>query len=218
MKKLCTLLTLFLFLKANAQLTEGTLKYSMKLEGNQSDISAQLLGNTTVSIYFKKDKALMEMTTPAYSMRTLTDASGILMLMDAAGQKFFSRKTKDDLASDKASGQSSDPVVVYTHETKKILGYDCKKAYLTVQGNRGPANKMTIWSTDKIRNIPGLGPVNAEVLAKLKGMALEIEMEQNGVKSRMIATGISAKPVADVVFNLSTAGYTERKIPLAPKK
>lgn len=213
MKKLFLFAILFLAIRAEAQVTEGTVKFAMKVDGNQQDIGAQMLSNTSVIIYFKKEKALMEMTTPAYHMKTLTDNSGILLLMDAAGQKFYSRKNKEDLAKDKASGKSPDPLITYTNESKKILGYDCKKAYITVQGNRGMLNKMTIWSTDKIRNVPGLGPVNAEALSKLKGMALEVEMEQSGVKSRMTATEISTKPLADAAFVLSTNGYTERKVP-----
>lgn len=219
MKKILILAIFFFCIRADAQINEGTVKYSMKLEGNPADISAQMMGNTSVTIYFKKEKVLMEMTTPVYSMRTLTDNSGVLMLMDAAGQKFFSRKTKEDIAKDKTDKKTPDPVIVYTHETKKILGYDCKKAYLTVLGNRGISNKMTIWNTDKIRNVPGLGPVNAEVLSKLKGMSLEIEMQQNGVTSKMTATEISVKPLSDNIFNLSTNGYTERKLAGAsPKK
>lgn len=219
MKKILLIFLLASFIKADAQVTEGLVKYSMKQGGNSADISAQMMGNTSVTIYFKKEKALMEMTTPVYSMRTLTDNSGVLMLMDAAGQKFFSRKTKEDIAKDKTDKKTPDPVIIYTHETKKILGYDCKKAYLTAQGNRGASIKMTIWLTDKIRNVPGLGPVNAEVLSKLKGMSLEIEMEQNGVTSKMTAIEISVKPLSDNIFNLSTNGYTERKLAGAsPKK
>lgn len=199
--------------KAHGQIAEGTVKFAMKVDGNQQDIAAQMLSNTTVTIYFKKEKALMDMNTPAYHMQTLTDNNGILLLMDAAGQKFFSRKTKEDLAKDKANGKSPDPLISYTNETKKILGYDCKKAYITVQGNRGMLNKMTIWSTDKIKNIPGLGPVNAEALSKLKGMALEVEMEQGGMKSKMTAIEISLKPLADAMFAVSTNGYMERKVP-----
>ncbi len=213
MKKLLFISLVFLFIKADAQLTEGTVKFVIKVDGNQQDISAQMLSNTSITIYFKKEKALMDMHTMAYTMRTVTDNNGILLLMDAAGQKFYSKKSKEDIAKDKATGKSPDPVVTFTHETKKILGYDCKKVYLTVQGNRGVLNKMTIWSTDKIKNVPGLGPVNAEVLSKLKGMALEVEMEQSGIKSRLIATEISTKPLADAVFLLSTNGYTERKMP-----
>ncbi len=213
MKKIFVCFIVCLCFKAKAQITEGSIKFAMKVDGNQQDIAAQMLSNTTVTIYFKKDKALMEMNTPAYNMRTLTDNSGVLLLMDAAGQKFYSKKTKEDLAKEKLSGKSPEPTIVYSNESKKILGYDCKKAFLTIQSNRGMPNKMTIWCTDKIRNVPGLGPINAEALAKLKGMALEVEMDQAGIKSRMTATEISTKTVADATFILSTNGYAERKVP-----
>jgi len=220
MKKILVLLIFCFCIKAEAQITEATVKFAMKAEGNQQDIAAQMLNNTRVTVYFKKEKALMEMSTPAYSMRTLTDNNGILLLMDAGGQKFYSRKTKEDIARDKASGKSAEPLISFTNETKKILGYDCKKVNLTATSNRGSVMKFVVWSTDKIRNVPGLGPVNAEALSKLKGMALEVDMDQAGVKTQMTATEISLKPLADAVFAVSTNGYAERKMPGAgvPKK
>lgn len=151
----------------------------------------------------------MDMTTPAYHMRTLTDNTGVLMLMDAMGQKFYTRKSKEDIAKRK----TPEPLISVTNETKKILGYDCKKAFITVTGNKGTVVKMAIWATDKIRNVPGIGPVNAEALSKLKGMALEVDMEQGGIKTKMTATEISTKPLTDAVFVVSTNGFAERKTP-----
>ncbi len=212
MKKIFVAGLLLCILHAEAQINEGTVKYAMKVDGNQEDIAAQMLINTSVTIYFKKEKALMDMTTPAYHMKTLTDNTGVLMLMDAMGQKFYTRKNKEDISK----GKTPDPVVSFTNESKKILGYDCKKANLTVTGNRGTVSKMVIWTTDKIRNVPGIGPVNTEALSKLKGMALEVEMEQGGIKTRMVATEISTKPLTDAVFVVSTNGFTERKTPGVP--
>lgn len=212
MKKIFVAALLFLFIHAEAQINEGTVKYAMKVDGNQQDIAAQMLTNTSVIIYFKKEKALMDMNTPAYHMRTLTDNTGVLMLMDAMGQKFYTRKSKEDIAK----GKTPDPVISLTNETKKIAGFDCKKAFITVTGNKGTVVKMAIWTTDKIRNVSGVGPVNAEALSKVKGMALEVDMEQGGIKTRMMATEISTKPVADAVFVVSTNGFTERKTPGIP--
>lgn len=220
MKKLLIFFTAFICIGANAQIKEGMVKFTMKLEGNPNDIASQLMGNTVFTLWFKNEKVLMEMTTPVYSMKTLTDSKGMLMLMNAGGQKFFTRKTKEEIDKAKANNKIPDPVIVYTKETKKILGYDCTKAYLTIQDSRGGSSNMTIWHTDKIRNIPGIGPINNEILEKLKGMSLEIETELRGVKSRMTATEVSAKPVPDAVFVLSTAGYAERRLPPAgnPRK
>ena len=212
MKKIFVASLLLLFIHAEAQINECTVKYVMKVDGDQENIAAQMLINTSVTIYYKKEKALMDMTTPAYHMKTLTDNTGVLMLMDAIGQKFYTRKSKEDIAK----GKTPDPVISLTNETKKIVGYDCKKAFITVTGNKGTVVKMAIWTTDKIQNVSGIGPVNAEALAKVKGMALEVDMEQGGIKTRMVATEISTKPLADAVFVVSTNGFTERKTPGAP--
>lgn len=213
MKKTLLFLTLAICFQLRAQIKEGTVKYAMKVDGNNTDIGSQILGSTTFTIYFKNDKALMEMGTPAYTMRTLTDNTGVLMLMDAAGQKFFTRRTRADLEAAKKNKKAPDPVITYSKEKKKILGYDCTKATVSITGGKGKAYQMILWHTDKIRNIPGVGPINGELLENLKGMALELEMEQGGVKSRMTATEVSTRPLPDRLFTLSTTGYLERKLP-----
>jgi len=46
---------------------------------------------------------------------------------------------------------------------------------------------------------------------RLKGMVMEMEMSDGKVTSRMTVTNINARPVPDLIFYLSTIGYTERK-------
>jgi len=172
-----------------------------------------MAGNAETVIYFKNGKILTESTTKIYKMKALTDDKGTLVLMDmASGEKIFVRKPKVETGKEKAQNKIQGSKIQYTIEKKNLLGYACTKAFIFFKDPGGKDMKMTVWYTEKIKNSPGLGGIAPpDVLTKLKGMALEMDMEQSPVKAKMIVTKISTKQVSDAVFVLSTAGYRESK-------
>lgn len=211
MRKLLTLFVLVLCTSVQAQVKEGSIKYKMELTGAPGgDEMAAVLGNASMTIYFKNDKSLTDMVSPVYTMKTLTDSKGVLMLMESIGQKSFTRNTKEELTKEKP--KDFDPQVLITKEKKKILGYDCTKALITTKDSRGKSSTTVMWYTDKIRCAAIAGITNTDVLDKIKGTPLQIEIDRGSVKSRITAAEISVKPVPDAVFALSTAGYTEKKV------
>jgi hypothetical protein len=209
MRKLLTLLVLVLSITVQAQVKEGYIRYTMELTGGPGGEMGSLLGNASMTIYFKNDKSLTDMASPVYTMKTLTDNKGVLMVMETIGQKSFTRKTNEELEKEKPKG--FDPQVTITKEKKKILGYDCTKALITTKDNKDKSSTTVMWYTDKIRCAAIAGITSAEVLNKIKGTPLQIEIDKGAVKSRITAAEISVKPVTDAVFALSTTGYTERK-------
>ncbi len=212
MNKLLVFIALPLITTTNAQVTEGVVKYTIKIEGNTAGRVNPMTGNTQLTLSFKKDKSLSEMTTPVFKVRSLNDGKNLLILTDIAGQKFYMRKTKAEGDIENTAKKRPDPVVEYTKEKKIILGYVCTKVMINLVNAKKKPIAMTAWYTDKIRNIPGLnGPGNVDMLTNLKGMVLEADMADGPAKVKMIATEISVKPVPDVVFAVSTAGYLERK-------
>ncbi len=216
MKKIFLLATTVFCLSAHAQIKEATIKYKMELTGGPNGADANsILSNTTMTIYFKNESSLTEMVTPMYTMKTLADNKGMMMLMDGGSQKMYTRKTKVESEKDKPKG--NEPQIVVTNVKKKILGYDCTQAVVIAKNNKGQESKTVIWYTDKIRCVAAAGLMNSDAMKKIKGMALQVEMDQGFVKSKMTATEISLKPIPDAVFALSTVGYTERKV-AAPLK
>ena len=211
MKKVIFLLVILSSLQATAQVEEGILKYSMTIQGEQPGTINPMVGNSSVTIYFKKGKSLTEMSTPIYSMQTLYDSKGLLLLMNAVGKQFYTRKSPEDLQKEKLAKNEVAPMIALSKEKKKILGYDCSKATITLSDKSGKKVTLTVWCTDKIHNIPDVGPVTADIQVKIKGIPLEIQMNEGPINSLMRATDVSVKPVAESVFNLSTSGYTERK-------
>lgn len=217
MKKLIVILGTIFISQLQAQVKEGFVKYNMEIGSDASKGMNPMSGNTDVIIYFKNEKTLMEMITPIYTMKTLMDEKGSIILMDGAGQKFFIRKTRDEMLKEKASKKMIEPVIVFTNEKKKILGYDCTKATITIDNGRGGKSTMTGWHTDKIHTGGAtMGFLDAEVAAKFKGMLLEVDRKQGSISTKMTATEISMKPVPDSKFVLSTAGYVEKKATIKP--
>jgi hypothetical protein len=212
MRKIFLLAAIVICTNIQAQVKEGQVKYKVELTGGipgEQDMGA-LLGDTYMTIYFKNDRSLTEMVTPLYSMKTLTDSKGTITLMDGGGQKSFSRKTKEE--SERPKPKGSEPQVFVTKEKKKIMGYDCTKALVTMKNSKGDPATTTIWFTEKIQSTITAGLINMDALAKLKGMPLQVEVNQGPVHSKMTAVEVSVKPVPDAVFILSTTGYSEKKM------
>jgi len=206
MRKIFLLLTVIACTNIHAQVAEGTIKYTMELEGGFS-----MGPNVSTIIYFKKDKSLTEMNTPVYTMKTLNDNNGMLLLMNANGNKFYQRKTKAEIDKDRLTGKTATPVIEATKQKKMILGYECIKSYLTVPV-KGANSKIGLWHTAKISPITAdLGVLTRDMAKKINGAVLEINIEEGPIKSTIRAVEISVKPVPESVFNLSTVGYTERK-------
>ncbi len=211
MKKIWILMAVIVSGPLHAQVTEGTIKYSMELLGGKGGNSTA--GNIAARVYFKKDKTLTEMVTPVYSMKTLNDTRGLTVLMDAGGKKTFDKKSREQIDQERKARKNSEPAIVLTREKKNILGYECSKSYIVMPG-KGTQGRITLWHTPRIANTTAsLGGVTPEMATKIKGTILEMDIEQGPVNSRIRAVEISVKPVPDAVFNLSTAGYKERKRP-----
>jgi hypothetical protein len=203
------LAALVLSLPALAQVKEGFVKYKTTLSG-ADEMTALLGGNSGLSIYFKNERSLTEMATPLYTVRTLTDPKGTLMLMDGASEKIFTRTSPDE-PKRISPPKTNEPVVTITNEKKKILGYDCTKVIVTDKDSKNNVATVTIWYTDKIVTSASIGFISEEVAKKIKGLPLEINIDKGPIKSKITATELSIKPLADAVFVLSTAGYTEKK-------
>jgi hypothetical protein len=211
MRKMIVLAALVLSLPAMAQLKEGFVKYKTALSGADGNDMPAPIGNSGLSIYFKNERSLTEMVTALYTVRTLTDSKGTLMLMDGTGEKIFTKMDTDGMKRI-LPGRTYELVLRTSVEKKKIFGYDCTKLVITDKNNRGNTTILTVWYTDKIICSAATGFISEEIARKIKGLPLEINIDKGAIKSKITATELSVKPVADAIFVLSTAGYTEKKV------
>lgn len=148
-------------------MTEGYLQYHINVEA--ADTSAEtrqnvmMLKNSKMEIYFAEDLSRIDFTMGKVGATSvvLNKKNHIALTTTKSPMgNFATQKTVED--SDlNSSQQDTNAVIVETKETKKILGYDCRKIFLKSNGKIS-----TYWITDQIdvnetigeitnRNIPG---------------------------------------------------------------
>ena len=206
----------------NAQ-NQGTVLYQMTIEG-LPDEQAAMMGDMEMKMVWKDNKFYSEQNSMMYSIKTAGDDKSVIMLMDMMGNKNFMRinpedpKYKEDDRNKKEDDKNKiDYKVEYTNDTKKIAGYDCKKAIVTGKSKDGKDFNAEVWYTEQIPNVYAQQKYkskrNQEVayLKGIKGMPLEYSIPQQGMTIKITAKEINFNPVSDDIFNLSTEGYTEIK-------
>ena len=213
MKKIITAIAILMVTFINAQTKEGYVLYTTTLEGMPPE-QAAMMGDMETKVYFKGGKSLTEVNSMMYSMKSLNDDNGVLMIQETMGNKSFVKMSKADLekkAAAEAKEKKKDPKIEYANETKTVAGYECKKAIVTVT-TKDSEVKTDVWYTEKVPYISGGGGrKGGEMFPGLKGMPLEYSFAQGPYKMKMSAKEISLAAVPDSKFSISTEGYTEMK-------
>lgn len=196
-----------------AQLKEGSITYSMTIEGLPPD-QAAMMGDMESTISFKDKKVFYEMTSMMVNVKSLSDDNGSLTLMDQMGNKTYIKMTKEEM--EKKSAENKDKVkdakIEYTNDTKSIAGYDCKKAIVSYTTPKEGAQTTEVWYTDKIPYIQGgRQKATGDPFQGIKGMPMEYSMNQGPMKVKLVAKSVSTDKVPESKFALSTDGYTESK-------
>jgi len=127
-----------------AQDFEGTITYEMVYENlspqikpmagmlpksSTVEVRGELSKTTTPNAMGGEINVIINSTTP----ETLT-------LMNLMGQKYATKMNSEDIKDEEK------PEIVYTDETKEILGYDCKKAVATDK----EGNEVEVYYTEEI--------------------------------------------------------------------
>lgn len=215
MKK--TIITLITAVSVNlvAQ-NEGTAMYDMTIEGLPPE-QASMMGDMTMKIMWKGDKVYSEQSSMMYEMKSVSDENGTLVLMEQMGNKFYMKIDPNDPKLKDKEKESPDYTIEYTNDTKKIAGYDCKKAIIKSKTKDGKDLNIDVWYTDKISNVYNKQKYaskrnqGAKFLKQINGMPLEYSIPQGQMTIKVTTKEINFNPVSDDVFKLSTEGYTERK-------
>ncbi|MCD6065554.1 MAG: hypothetical protein K0S33_380 [Bacteroidetes bacterium] len=196
----------FIAIGAFAQATEGTITYEMSADGLPPEQAAMVSGSE-LKMYFKGEKSRTEFNNAFVSTTTVKDDKKIVTLMDIMGQKKYMEVTADE--AKKMEGKSPEPKIEYKDETKKIAGYDCKKAIITRKNEKGESSTSTVWYTEKIP-YKGQGKSKGSAgFGALKGAPLEFEMEMGPMKAKLVATEVSMGAVSDSKFVANTEGYVK---------
>jgi GLPGLI family protein len=207
MKKiLLTVVAIAGLFTAQAQIKEGSITYSVTVDGMPAEQAAMMKG-MELNMAFKDKKSRVEFSSPMMTSITVSDDDGSLTLMDGMGVKSYTKLNKADM--EKESKKNPEPKITYTEEKKTIATYECKKALVEVKDQKGETQKLNVWFCEKL---PYTGGGRMGQFKGLKGAPLEFETNQGPMKMKMTATKVSLSPIADSEFKLSTEGYTEMKM------
>ena len=190
----------FMGLQLFAQSFEGKIVFEISLVGTNDPQMQAMMPKETVA-YFKKNKSRMEMNM-MMGMRNVTisdgDTKSAVTLMDMMGQKYAITNDGKSVSPEQKK-MMEDTKVEVTKETKKIAGYTCTKAIITVPagGKLKEATSMEIWFTKDLS-------LNKEFVAgpmgKIEGSALEFSIKQNGIDMKFSARDVLKQPVSDDLF------------------
>ena len=209
--QLFAILCLFTF-SAGAQ-ENYTIKMAMRMEGLPPEMAA--MGEMEITNYIKGDKLKSETLGMMGGRTLLIDGEKMTSLNDRMGNKTGYTATRAELEEADKIKNNPKPKLNYTSEKKTIAGYECTKVVVTTLREKEEMTSI-LWVTDKlnIKNnslMLAQGGKDGLDLSELKGYPLAMEMNQsmNGQNLQMImtATSVSAGPIDDAIFQLSTEGY-----------
>lgn len=200
--------TFSLVLNSIAQQLEGHVSYTLVMSSDNAETASflSMMGQSTMDIYFMKDKTRSEvqMGTMMNSTAIVNNKSGeILTLMTGMNGK---EAVKSTLEKTNTASDTSKTTVTITDETKVMLGMTCKKAIISDMEDV----EVIYWYTTEIdAKVQGQSYVNS----KINGFPMEIEMTNNGIK--LTITAIKNEPkitkkLKKSLFNMAIPeGYEE---------
>jgi GLPGLI family protein len=190
------------FVKADAQrrLTEATITYAIKFDGESNPMLDELLKGTSSVVYLKGQSSRSDMISPLGSQSTIIDGKtgGAVLLKDFGGQKYMIRMTPDNWKEMNSSFNN----LTYSlkPETKTILGHICKKAIVALSGKES----VEVYYTEDII------PTNKDfqyLNKNLPGLVMEYQAKMGNIAVTYSIKDINFNPVPQVKFDLPTSGY-----------
>ncbi|PCJ85477.1 MAG: hypothetical protein COA57_07635 [Flavobacteriales bacterium] len=121
---------------------------------------------------------------------TDTKEEKVTMLYDMLGQKYAVIMSVDDLAEKEKPGKQK---IEYINESKKVAGYNCKKAEISYDDDDGI---LTVWYTE---DIPA---ASSNKFEGLNGFPLEYEVSKQEMKITITAKEISKEKVPSSYFQV----------------
>jgi GLPGLI family protein len=193
-----------------AQLEEGHIEYSIEMSSDDPEIAgmASMFNGSTMNLYFSDELARTELdfgSMMSISTVVNSETDKVLLMMGGMMGNKAVLTTSDEMAE----GEDVEDIEMtwtYSKETKKILDYTCKKAI----GTDTDGNEIAYWYTEKIK------PANTDnnsALAKLPGLALEYEVDREGMimtfTASKVKTSLDSATKASKFSFAIPEGYTE---------
>ena len=205
MKTKAGLLSLFLVcglnLFAQKRFSEGTINYDIVINtGSDKPQAADFFDGATSTVYIKGPKSRTEMVSSLGTQATVIDGTknSIVVLKEYGDQRYMIQMTPADWSE--VNKRFENVSFNFTEESKKILGYTCKKAI----GKLADGTTFNVWYT------PELIPENKDFQSankSLPGLAMEYEASMGKLNVTYTVSKLSFNPVPVAKFDLPKSGY-----------
>lgn len=204
MKYLLSILLFAAATAANAQVkpkvvAECTVDFTVGFAEGASTESAQ---QATMVLYIKGQQSRLDFISPSYTQIKYFNAkdNSAVVLQDLGATKL--RRNLDSAKWSKLNEKYNGLAVTYTDERKTILGYECRKATITLKDG----------SSYSLYYAPAIIPSTRDYEYQFKnipGFVLEYETVADGSnqKVRYTATKINLTPVQPSKFEVPQSGY-----------
>lgn len=203
MKKVSLLLcSLVIATLSFAQSFEGKITAAVKAISLPDEMKGmEAMVNQDITIFMKGAKTKTEMKSLMGSQVYIFDTLSheMIILMDLMGQKYAIKQTVED--NESSGGMDFDlkgADVQITDETRKIAGYNCKKAIAHIKNEDHTEANLDFWFTDEVNVQNGQLPFN--------GILMEYVMEVEGMTFQYTVSDISKQSVGASEFE-TPSGY-----------
>ncbi len=201
MKNILLILFFGLSIQTNAQqrvVAECTINYNVVTDSLTQNNN--YLASANKIVYIKGNDSRTDLISNAFSQTIIYDkASGnAVVLREIGNNKLITKLNKTQWIEKNKKFDSA--IVTFFSDTKILLGYECKKATVTLKNGTVTQVYYTTAFVPSVRDYE-------HNLKDIPGVVLEYESEEGSTKVKYVATKIDLSPVPSSKFNVPTSGY-----------
>lgn len=206
MKTIFAILVLGLVTPALAQqrvVAECTVMFKITLDDGTVDKDvSNSISKSAKTVYIKGNDSRVDLVSPAIQQSVIYDKTQntAVVLREFGTNKFMNRLNKEQWVT--ANKQYQGMAISLVNETKTILGYECKKAMITLKDG----SVFSLYYATAI--IPSVKEFEYQ-FKDVPGFVLEYQIKESGDNTLVNyrAEKISLSPVLASKFDIPTSGY-----------
>ncbi len=171
-------------------LFSGRIEYKMTYPGSQIDLATLEQLPERAKIVAKREMVRTEMEAGELTQIKIADSENktVTTILEILHEKYVIHKSPEDIKEE--IRELPEHEIIFTDETKEILGYKCKKAEAIVYDQFGEKSKIDIYYTEEI---PG-EPFNFDLpYNEIPGLMLEYEIRTGDLNMRYEAKSINSR-------------------------
>ena len=195
---------LFSILQLNAQqrvIAECTVTYTISVDSSTDNSLIENLKSASKTVYIKGNNCRTDLTSPSFKQSIFFDKTkgSATILREFGNNKFITKLDSTQWLKEYTEFDSMTTTI--TKETKKIIGYDCKKAILQLKNGK----IYELYFTTTL--LPSVREFEYE-FKDIPGFVLSYQVQpKEGKKISYTATKMNLSPVQISRFDIPSAGY-----------